>query len=55
MSMYDVIIDKSPKQKLRRISILRDELKPLGYSIVSSVYLAGLIVQAKRRQELEEA
>jgi len=55
MNMFDVIIDKSPKQKLRRIALMREELKPLGYSIVSTVYLAGLIVQAKRRPALEEA
>ena len=55
MNMFDVIIDKSPKQKLRRIALMREELKPLGYSIVSTVYLAGLIVQARRRPALEEA
>ena len=55
MNMFDIIIDKSPKQKLRRIALMREELKPLGYSIVSTVYLAGLIVQAKRRPALEEA
>jgi hypothetical protein len=46
--MIDLIIDKSPSQKAIRVDKLRAELKELGYSVVSTSYLAGLMVQARR-------
>lgn len=46
--MIDLIIDRSPAQKAKRVDILRIELKDLGYSVVSTSYLAGLMVQARR-------
>jgi hypothetical protein len=47
------IIDRSSEQKAARVDTLRAELKALGYSVVDARYLAGLLVQAKRRQALE--
>jgi len=55
MNLHEIIIDRSPAQKKLRVAALRDELKTLGYSVVATPYLAGLIVQAKRRPELEQA
>ncbi len=53
MNLDDVVIDRSPKEKAIRVDTLRAELKDLGYSVVSTRYLAGLLVQAKRLQPLE--
>ncbi len=58
--MNDPIIDRSAKQKAMRVDVLRAELKDLGYSVVSTSYLAGLMVQARRieprkRHHLEAA
>ena len=55
ISLHDIIIDRSPAQKAIRVAAMRDELKSLGYSVISTIYLAGLIAQAKRRPHLEEA
>lgn len=44
----DPIIDRSPAQKAMRVDKLRAELKELGYSVVPTVYLTGLMVQARR-------
>lgn len=49
----DLIIDRSPAQKARRVDELRAELKALGYSVVSTRWLAGLIVQARRLGHVE--
>lgn len=46
--MIDPIIDKSPEQKAMRVNALRAELKDLGYSVVLTSYLMGLMVQARR-------
>lgn len=46
--MEDPIIDRSPYQKRLRIEKLRTELKDLGYSVIATRYLAGLMVQAGR-------
>lgn len=53
--MIDPIIDRSPAQKAIRVDTLRAELKELGYSVVSTSYLTGLLVQAKRIQPLKRA
>jgi len=50
---HDVIIDKNPRQKALRVDALRAELKDLGYSVVSTRWLAGLIVQAQRLGHVE--
>jgi hypothetical protein len=50
-----IIVDKSPAQKIARVDKLREELKPLGYSVVLTTYLAALVFQAKRLKRLEEA
>jgi hypothetical protein len=50
-----IIIDRSAAQKLARIDALRQELKPLGYTVVLTNYLAALTVQAKRLQAKETA
>jgi hypothetical protein len=55
INLHDIIIDRSPKEKLIRVAALRAELKTLGYAVISSTYLAGLLVQAKRIKALEEA
>jgi hypothetical protein len=49
----EIIIDRNEAQKAARVDTLRAELKALGYSVVDARYLAGLLVQAKRRQALE--
>lgn len=46
--MNDSIIDRSPVQKALRVDRLRAELKDLGYSVVATSYLTGLMAQAKR-------
>lgn len=51
----NLIIDRSEKQKLARIDSLRQELKPLGYTVVLTSYLAALTIQAKRLQAKETA
>jgi hypothetical protein len=51
MNLSEIIIDRSAAQKIKRVETLRVELKSLGYSVVDSRYLAGLLVQAKRRLE----
>lgn len=48
MNLDEIIIDRSAKEKAALINRRRDELKPLGYAVVDSRYLAGLMVQAKR-------
>ena len=53
MNLSEIIIDRSPSQQIKRVEALRAELKDLGYSIVPERYLAGLLVQAKRRPALE--
>jgi hypothetical protein len=55
LDLHNIIIDRSIAQKAKRVDVLRVELKTLGYSVVSTAYLAGLLVQAKRRKTLEEA
>jgi hypothetical protein len=42
------IIDRSMEQKRIRINMMREELKALGYSVVSTAWLVALQVQAKR-------
>lgn len=44
----DLIIDRSPEQKRLRVDALRAELKELGYSVVLTSYLTGLMVQTRR-------
>ena len=51
--MIDPIIDRSAAQKAQRVDILRAELKTLGYSVVSTRWLVGLIIQAKRMGHVE--
>ena len=53
MNPMDMVIERSPKQKAARVDTLRAELKHLGYSVVSTSYLNGLLVQAKRIDPLK--
>jgi hypothetical protein len=46
----DPIIDRSPEQKRMRVDKLRAELKDLGYSVVLTSYLTGLMVQSRRSE-----
>jgi hypothetical protein len=47
----DPIIDRSPAQKLMRVDKLRAELADLGYSVVSTEWLHGIIDNARRQME----
>jgi len=49
----DPIIDRDLAQKCIRVDQLREELKALGYSVVSTRWLVGLQIQAKRLQATE--
>jgi hypothetical protein len=51
----DIIIERNETQNLARVDKLREELKPLGYSVVLTTYLAALAFQSKRLKRLEEA
>lgn len=42
------LLDRSPAQKAARVDQLREELKDLGYSVVSTNWLVGLQIQAGR-------
>ena len=53
MNPMDVIVDRSPKQKAKRIDALRAELKELGYSVVATKYLNTLLVHAGRIEPLK--
>lgn len=55
MNLHSIIIDRKKAQKLARVDALRQELKPLGYTVVLTSYLVGLTVQAKRLKRMEEA
>mgnify|MGYP001616230149 CR=1 FL=1 len=48
-----IIIDRTPRETLIHIEKLRTELKGLGYSVVDTRYLAGLLIVAERRKALE--
>jgi len=55
MNLDNIIIDRSPAQKAILVDKLREELKPMGYSIILTTYLAALAFQAKRLKRMEEA
>ena len=48
IDLDSIIIDRSEAQKCKRVDVLREELKGLGYSVVASSWLVALQVQAKR-------
>lgn len=41
--MKDAIVDRSQNQKRMRLELARLELRPLGYSIVRTEWLRGII------------
>ena len=47
-NLHDIIIDRSPKEKAIRVSKLRVELFGLGYSIISTTFLAELLAGARQ-------
>jgi len=48
IDLHEIIIERSARDKAALLNRRRDELKPLGYSIVDSKYLTTLMVLAKR-------
>jgi hypothetical protein len=46
IDLANIIIDRSPKDKAAFVNKRRDELKPLGYSVVDSKWLASMMVHA---------
>lgn len=55
INLYDIIIDRSAKDKAAIIIRRREELKPLGYSVILTTALADLIVEARHQGSLEYA
>jgi hypothetical protein len=52
------VIDRSPEQKAERVAKLRAELFELGYSVVTTKWLASamsLLPAVKHKPELEDA
>lgn len=43
MNLADVIIDRSPMEKLARLAKLREELREMGYSVVTTEWLAATL------------
>lgn len=57
MNLEKIMIDRSPAQKAAFVNRRRDELKPLGYSIVTTEWLAKAMMELakldlKKRREL---
>lgn len=50
LNLHDIIIDRSEAAKAAFVNKARQELKDLGYAVVDSRYLKGLMVQAKRME-----
>jgi hypothetical protein len=50
IDLNEIIIDRSAKDKAALINRRRDELKPLGYSVVDSKWLAGIVAHANWMQ-----
>lgn len=48
IDLHEIIIDRSAAEKAAFVNRTRDELKPLGYAVVDSKWLTGLMVQAKK-------
>ena len=46
INLHDIIIDRSAKDKAALISRRQSELRPLGYSVVNSEWLASLMANA---------
>jgi len=53
INLYDIIIDRSAKDKAAIVIRRREELKPLGYSVILTTALADLIVEARHQCSLE--
>lgn len=43
MNLDHIIIDRSPAQKLLRLTALREELRDMGYSVVTTAWLAATL------------
>lgn len=48
MKLEEIIIDRNVAEQNELVNRRRQELKPYGYSVVSSEYLRTLMIQAKR-------
>jgi len=53
INLYDIIIDRSPRDKAIFVHKRTEELKPLGYSVILTTSLAELIVEARHQCSLE--
>ena len=51
MNHSETVIDRSDAQKAALINARRQELKSLGYAVVDSKWLKGLMIQAKRLEK----
>lgn len=51
IDLHSIIIDRSAKDKAALLNRRRDELKSLGYAVVDSRWLKGLMIQAKRLEK----
>lgn len=45
MNLENIMIDRSPAQKAALVKRRREELKPLGYSIVTTEWLAKAMME----------
>lgn len=58
MNLEHVVIDRSPAQKLLRLTKLREELREMGYSVVTTAWLAvtldKLVIVEERTMEAAE-
>ena len=55
IDLSEIIIDRSPAAKAAFVNKSREELKTLGYAVVDSKYLKGLMIQARRFEPKEQA
>jgi hypothetical protein len=58
MSIIDPIIDRSPAQKLAHLARLREELREMGYSVVTTAWLSvtldKIVLMEERTMEAAE-
>mgnify|MGYP001586053682 CR=1 FL=1 len=50
--MIDHIIDRTAKQKAARVDKLREELREMGYSVVTTAWLSVTLDKVVRAEEL---
>jgi hypothetical protein len=54
INLYDIIIDRTPKEQAIRVEKLRGELKGMGFSVIQTSVLTALIAEARRQLELAQ-